>query len=148
MKTHKIKFILGLFVLCFLTQACKRKGCTHANASNYSSDAKKDCGCCTYEGSMVFWIDKAESEYLVNNYGTKTLTFLVDGQRVATVSSSDYTDSSPSCGQAKAVTVVKDMGKSETATYLVSILDENDFPVYLEKINFKANTCLTQKIEF
>lgn len=97
---------------------------------------------------MVFWIDKAESEYLVNNYGTKTLTFLVDGQRVATVSSSDYTDSSPSCGQAKAVTVVKDMGKSETATYLVSILDENDFPVYLEKINFKANTCLTQKIEF
>jgi len=43
-----MKKIAVLAMLIILISACKKKGCTDALAENYSTEAKKDDGTCTY----------------------------------------------------------------------------------------------------
>ncbi len=49
MKITNIKFIAITFLAIFLVTSCKKKGCTDPAAYNYSEDAKKDDGSCSYE---------------------------------------------------------------------------------------------------
>ena len=49
-----------LFVAASLFTACKKKGCTDANAANYVADAEKDDESCTYEAYGTFWFEQAD----------------------------------------------------------------------------------------
>ena len=47
----KKTIFLSLLILAGLT-ACKKKGCTDPNATNYNSEAEKDDGTCTYDSAV------------------------------------------------------------------------------------------------
>jgi hypothetical protein len=49
MKITKIKFIAIAFLAILSVTSCKKKGCTDPEAYNYSDEAKKDDGSCSYE---------------------------------------------------------------------------------------------------
>lgn len=49
MKNTNIKFIAFLLLVLTLTTSCKKKGCTDHEAYNYSEEAKKDDGSCSYD---------------------------------------------------------------------------------------------------
>lgn len=72
--------LVAVLTLSVVATSCKKKGCTDENAINYSEEAKKDDGSCSYEsvnenateynvsGNTVTIIDHGEGT------GTKTLT--------------------------------------------------------------------------
>lgn len=76
----KTLLLATILTLGVVVTSCKKKGCTDENAINYSSEAKKDDGSCTYNtvnnnateyntvGNVVTIIDHGEGT------GTKTLT--------------------------------------------------------------------------
>lgn len=47
----KVSGLLVMATLTFATASCKKEGCTDESAINYSDEAKKDDGSCTYEES-------------------------------------------------------------------------------------------------
>jgi len=57
------KHLILLISVVFLTfQSCKKKGCTDSSATNYSTEAKKDDGSCTYYYQTV----KSQVSYTLN----------------------------------------------------------------------------------
>ncbi|HNR18628.1 MAG TPA: hypothetical protein PKN75_01110 [Bacteroidia bacterium] len=69
MATQKILLCIKLIVLFFCTSTllqscCKKEGCTDIKATNYDSEAEKNC-CCEYapttpasqKGALLFWTD-------------------------------------------------------------------------------------------
>lgn len=142
MKAFATTKTLPLICLClFFFTGCKRKGCTSAHATNYSAKAKKDCGCCEYQSTVTFWIDKQQSEDLLEYYDVHTLTFLVDGEVAGNLSSTTYVASKPDCGQANTLTYVKNMRKNQNGSYLVSVKDDTGDVLWIDKINVGANSC-------
>ena len=53
-KSSFILLVVALSVATVFTTSCKKKGCTDPEALNYSEEAEKDDGSCSYEGAMVF----------------------------------------------------------------------------------------------
>ncbi|MCE3296118.1 MAG: hypothetical protein K0R65_1832 [Crocinitomicaceae bacterium] len=51
MKTKNMKFSILLVAGVLSMVSCKKEGCTDPNATNYSEEAKKDDGSCTYDES-------------------------------------------------------------------------------------------------
>jgi hypothetical protein len=49
MKNTTVKVIVVLFFALISITSCKKKGCTDPTAYNYSSEAKKNDGSCSYE---------------------------------------------------------------------------------------------------
>ncbi|MBN4071284.1 hypothetical protein JYT72_02120, partial [Crocinitomix catalasitica] len=45
---NKFTFSLFTLLLCLSISSCKKKGCTDPDAENYSVEAKKDDGSCTF----------------------------------------------------------------------------------------------------
>lgn len=61
MKVNGMKFGVMILAasLAVTTVSCKKKGCTDPTATNYSEDAKKDDGSCTYAPDVTETITKA-----------------------------------------------------------------------------------------
>ena len=62
-----ILLVVALSVATVFTTSCKKKGCTDPEALNYSEEAEKDDGSCSYEGAMVFYYDEATAAQLVQD---------------------------------------------------------------------------------
>ena len=75
--------------------SCKKKGCIDTNAKNYSSEAKKDDGSCTYEASAVFWIHKDSYIGIPN----PQVEVFIEGNSVGTMSTTTNYLTSPNCGE-------------------------------------------------
>ncbi|NOQ72403.1 MAG: hypothetical protein GQ574_10405 [Crocinitomix sp.] len=52
-----IKMMILAGALVAILPACKKKGCTDPDATNYSSEAKKDDGSCEYDTSLEWYTD-------------------------------------------------------------------------------------------
>jgi len=127
--------------ITILTSSCaKEKGCTDPNSINYNADAKEDDGSCEYEGSIVFWYNKATSDSLLND-GATSLTYYVDGKVVGSSATSVYWTGKPNCGQNGSVTVTKNLGKVKSKSFTYSVKDDTGYEHWKGTVEFKANTC-------
>lgn len=57
MKKKSLLFIAAVATLTVSTTSCKKKGCMDSEAANYSEEAKKDDGSCTYETTFTSTTD-------------------------------------------------------------------------------------------
>lgn len=67
---------LGLIIL-LSAQSCKKKGCTNEKASNYSEEAKKDDGSCSFDT-----LYKVPTKYEFTREGNNTVSFSGQTQRL------------------------------------------------------------------
>jgi len=146
----KASFILlavTISVATVFTTSCQKKGCTDPEALNYSEEAEKDDGSCTYEGGAVFWYDETTANGLVND-GATSLTYYVDDKIIGSSDVDIYWTVAPECEQDSTVGVVKNWGNAKTRTYSFSAVDQTGFEYWGGTVNFEANTCITIKLNW
>jgi hypothetical protein len=143
----KIKFLsLTLLISSMaLFNSCAKEGCTDGDAKNYNVDAKKDDGTCKYEGEVVFWYNKATSDFLVADDAIN-LTYYVDGVIIGSSATSVYWTSSPDCGQNGSVTVTKDLGSDKMKKYSYRVVDQSGWEYWKGEVEVKAFVCLAQEL--
>lgn len=142
-----ILWMMALTIGAMVNVGCaKKEGCMDAKATNYDEDAKKDCGCCTYEGEVVFWVGQSAASYISTTGLATTLNYYVDGQFVGSTSASQYWTGAPNCGQNGSMTITKNLGESKSKAYSYSVIDEDGYTWWQGTINFDANTCLKTEL--
>lgn len=139
------------FVLIFITSgvflsSCAVEGCTDAEAENFNEDAKKDDGTCQFQGSIVFWYDKATSEALVS-VNSIALAYYVDNQLIGSSAGGVYFSSAPDCGQSSTVTYVKDLGSQKTQVANYKVVDNDNYIIWEGVVNINASTCLELQLQ-
>jgi hypothetical protein len=68
--------VLILSATALIATSCKKKGCTDETATNYSEEAKKDDGTCTYETPIVNPEDlTVPSTYVFTRNGNSTVSY-------------------------------------------------------------------------
>lgn len=143
-KLNSLLFLALTAVLLSLTSCKKEEGCTDPNATSYNPEAEVDNGTCTYEGEVVFWYGENTSIGL-DNFGSSSLTFLVDGDIVGSTSSSVFWTSAPNCGDNGSITVTQNLGNVKSRSLTYSIEDQDGYEIWSDIANFEANSC--QSIE-
>jgi len=145
----KIKTLsIGLLMISASTllNSCAKNGCTDSNANNYTEDAKKDDGTCTYTGNLVIWWGKALADS-ANAYGITAIKVYVDGTFVNTYSTSTYWTGAPTCGANGAVNYTKDLTKNKSASVSVLLKDQNgDALGKAESQTLQGGQCLALEI--
>ena len=142
-----LKFLGLLSLLLLMTFGCAKEGCTNLDASNYNSEAKKDDGSCTYEGSIVFWYGESTATNLVAD-GSTSLTYTFDGAIVGSTAANVYDVTVPDCGADGSITVVKNLGLSNSKSFNYTITDQDDFVRWTGSAILDANTCLKLELDF
>ena len=140
----KLSFGIALSVL-FLTASCKKEGCTDIDATNYSSEAKKDNGSCTFEGRHVIWYGESTANSLELD-GATTLTYYVDGQIAGSGAANIFWTGAPDCGQDGSITITKSLGGVKTQSYSYSVVDQTGWEYWSGILNFNANTCTSLEL--
>lgn len=142
-KSYFMKKLL-LPVLMIVTIAnftsCKKEGCTDLDATNYSSDAKKDDGSCVYEGRNVIWWNQSTSVGM-QNYPSNTFYLYVDGVFADSKGTSTYWTSAPDCGDNGSITITKDLGGNKLNYCSYRAIDEDGYLLWEGTLTFEANTC-------
>ncbi len=133
--------LMGIVIM----PSCKTEGCTNPNAENYDAEADKDCGCCQYSASVVFWYNQSAAEYLMDDDAT-SLTFYINGQIVGSTGTNVYWPSALSCGSNGSITVEKDLGEETSKTYSYAVKDQTGFTYWNGNITFEAGTCISQQL--
>jgi len=144
-KSSLILLAITLSIANVFTTSCKKKGCTDPEAMNYSEEAEKDDGSCSYEGGMVFWYDEATSAQLVSD-GAITMTFYVDGKEIGSSDADLYWTGPPDCGQSGSVGVDKKWSNDRTKTYSFSAQDQTGWEFWGEPVTFHNNTCVSMQL--
>jgi hypothetical protein len=110
-------FFLFFLLIGIGLSSCKKMGCTDVNSMNFEKEAQKNDGSCTYEGSVGIWFDSIKAvEYF--NAGVQSLTYMINGEEVGTVSSVAYGNTqSISCASPEVFLVDFSMGKAETQSF-------------------------------
>jgi len=144
-KSSFILLVVALGVATVFTTSCMKRGCTDPEAINYSEEAEKDDGSCSYEGAMVFYYDEATAAQLVLD-GAITMTYYVDGKEIGSSDADIYWTDAPDCGQTGSVGVVKNWGSDNTKTYSFSAEDQTGWAYWDTPVTFYANTCVTLQL--
>ena len=140
-----ILLVVALSIATVFTTSCQKKGCTDPEAINYSEEAEKDDGSCSYEGAMVFYYDEATAAALVRD-GAITMTYYVDGKEIGSSDADIYWTGAPECGQDSSVGVVKNWGNDGTKKYSFSAVDQTGWEFWGEPVTFHANTCVSMQL--
>jgi hypothetical protein len=138
MKTAKLFLLV---TICFFTlNACKKKGCTNSSAENYSTEAKKDDGSCTFKGNAVIWFNTAKViEFSAT--GTTNLYFYLDGTQIGTLTLLDFINTPPDCGGAHAVSVERDLGSESTKGFSLVVKGDQGTTLDTYTLNISGNKC-------
>ena len=96
---YKIYLLLSLFVV--LISGCKKEGCTNANAINFSTDADKDDGSCTFS-KVVFWARYNEYQDGIFTYDVTSINLTAGGSSVGNITS--VYGSAPACSAGGCIT--------------------------------------------
>jgi len=112
------KVILISLAILTIASSCKKKGCIDKLANNYNSEAKKDDGSCTYDGSVVFWINGTTAYNLRVIDSVDFVSIYVDNSKVGQMTTNSNYIVSPACNEG-GVTFHYDLGalKEKTFTY-------------------------------
>jgi hypothetical protein len=135
-----ILLVFALSIATMFTTSCKKKGCADSEAINYSEEAEKDDGSCSYEGTIVFWYGEATAAGLVSD-GAITMTYYVDGENIGSSDADIFWTGAPECGQDGSVGVVENWKNDRTRTYSTSVVDQNGWEHWAGPVTFEANTC-------
>ena len=114
----KLIFILAL--LPFV--ACKQEGCIDPSAINYSSEAEKDDGTCTYNGRAVCWFTSVTATNCVNA-SIPAIDFYIDGVQQGSVSVTQFSTVQAECGGSEGITAVLDLGTGESVSKAYKIME-------------------------
>ena len=137
--------IILIFTTFLLSVGCAKKGCLDPDASNYDSEAEKDNGTCTFDGSIVFWFDLATSDSLYYS-GSDYLNYFVDGELIGTDSVQYYWNSAPYCSQQYSMTANKSLGSDKVKSFDYSVVDDLGYEVWAGTVEFDANQCWAYKL--
>lgn len=140
----KLFLFLGVSLLSFTS--CKKEGCIDADAVNYSAEAKKDNGTCTFEGKIVPWYNQADAQFLIDD-GATTIFYYLNGKLVGSQAAAVYFNGPPDCGQNGAVTITQDLGKNKTGSYNLVIKDQTGWVYGDYNVSFTANTCISYYLD-
>lgn len=140
-----ILLTVTLTIATVFTTSCAKRGCTDPEAINYSEEAEKDDGSCSYEGAMVFYYDEATADQLLSD-GAITMTYFVDGKEIGSADAAIYWTGPPDCGQDGSVGVVKEWSNDRTKTYSFSGQDQTGWEFWGNTVTFHANTCVTMQL--
>ncbi|MEN9742584.1 MAG: hypothetical protein RLZZ65_389 [Bacteroidota bacterium] len=129
-----------LSILAFTMFSCAKPGCTDPLAQNYSTEAKKDDGTCTYSEKLIFWQDQATSQ-IVQNAGITGLYIYVDDQLVGSTLATNYWTGAPSCEQSGNVNTQIDMGSFNTKLIVYQVKDNNGNVLVTNTYTVTAGSC-------
>jgi len=90
----KLLFLLASALL--IATACKKKGCTDSLAKNYDKEVEKTNNTCTYDASVIFWINASSSINLKNNM-INSLNIYVDSSKIGQMGTSSSQLETPNC---------------------------------------------------
>lgn len=138
--------VLIILIVGFTITSCKKKGCIDSDADNYNSEAVKDNGTCSYNGSVMFWYLEPTSIVLVNT-GAETLTYKVNGVVIGTSLAAEYTTIVPFCGQPGAMSVTHAIGNDKKKSFNYSITDQTGYEHFGGTTNFSGGACLSIKLK-
>ncbi len=144
----RVTYMTAMLLIAGATtlSSCRKEGCTDKTAKNYNQDAKKDDGTCTYEGSVVFWIDQSTSANLLIA-GETSLTFYFDGVVVGSQAATTFWTGAPECGQNGSITVTKSLGGVKSKSFPFKVLDQDGITIWESNITLNANTCLKEHLQ-
>ena len=140
------KIALLLFIGGVFFTACKKEGCTDSTAANYSSDAKKDDGSCTYESTRVFWYNQIVSDWLYNTDSTTYLNLKIDGSLIGQYDVLTYWTSAPSCGDAGNIEYTLDLGSEKSKFAKYELIDDKGLVIWTNTLQWDAFTCHTLQV--
>jgi len=144
-KSSFILLAVTLSVATVFTTSCKEKGCTDPEAQNYSEEAEKDDGSCSFGGVMVFYYDEATAAQLVQD-GAITLTYYLDDEIIGTSAADIYWTGVPFCGDPGTIDVGKYWTNERTKTYSFSAEDQTGWVYWDDPVTFEANTCVALQL--
>jgi hypothetical protein len=141
-----MKKLLFLAAFAALMGACKREGCTDADATNFDDKAKKNVGC-AYQGSAVFWYSKTTSDNLVADDAV-ALTYYVDGQIVGSSAANTYWTGAPNCDQSGTVAFSRDLGGQKSKDFAYVVKDQTGHEYFKGTVTLSGNTCNQVQLVF
>lgn len=111
--------IIFLVITSFALLGCKKGGCIDPLAVNYSSEADKDNGTCTYHGKVIFWFTPVTAGNLLNA-SVSTLDFYVDGVLLTSIPVTESSENQPACGSLGTLTV--DIGNEQSSNLPYTVM--------------------------
>jgi outer membrane lipoprotein SlyB len=135
----KLMLLLAIPVALSIT-GCKKEGCTKSYATNYSAEAKKDNGSCSYKEDVIFWVDLDGSQAL-QGAAISGITLYVDGALVGSSLSNVYWTGAPNCDQQGNFKVAVDMGQNSSKTINFELKDNNGNSLYSDSYIVYAGGC-------
>lgn len=118
------KILLTLCATAFIFASCNKKGCIDSNANNYSQEATKDDGKCTYEATATIWFDQ-QTSIAWDLAGVTTLSVYVGEVLVTTHNVNTYWPTAPVCQAAGTINVTKNLNAATTSTISWEVKDQN-----------------------
>lgn len=114
-----MKLLLLIASALFIFTACKKEGCTDSLAKNYDNEAEKNDNSCTYETSVIFWINANSSTNFKNNM-INSIDLYIDGSKVGQMNTSSDQLVTPECNTV-GLTHVMDLGASNSTSITYEI---------------------------
>lgn len=141
------KMLLLLIPAAFMIQSCN-KGCTDANATNYSADAKKDDGNCQYQATLTLWFEQSKT-IAWDQSGVTSLNIYVGEVLVGGGNNNvnTYWVTAPDCAEAGTINVLKNLGTSATKDIQWQVKDQDDVTLESGTWSASGGACDVIKVE-
>jgi len=107
-----MKYILTISLIALLFASCKKEGCTDSLAKNYDQEAKKDDNSCSYDASIIFWINAAGS-ISFDNSAIDKLTIYIDDEKIGEMNTTSNQLEVPACNTV-GITYFSELGNNTT----------------------------------
>jgi hypothetical protein len=117
--SKKLLFVALVALSMIMVSCAKQEGCTDPKASNYSADADKDDGSCTYSGELTMWWRQSFQDSCAS-YGISSANLYVDNVFKGNLAlGALYFNSQPSCGANGTLTSAVNFGTAKSKTVVL-----------------------------